>query len=227
MKIGILQTGRAPAQLHAPFGDYDALFRQMLDGMGFEFDTYPVMDMVLPGAIEAADGWLVTGSPHGVYEDHPWIPPLETFIRDVAAARIPMVGICFGHQIIAQAMGGRAEKFAGGWTIGPQMYRSAEFGPLTLNAMHQDQVTKAPPGARVIGTTATCANAMLRYDAPILTMQPHPEMTPAFFAGLVDTREEILPEDAVAAARGAADTPLDNDRTARIIADHLKGHADG
>ena len=68
---------------------------------------------MFPEGIHDADGWLITGSRHGAYEDHPWIPPLEEFIRDAYAAQVPLVGICFGHQIIAQAMGGKVEKYQG------------------------------------------------------------------------------------------------------------------
>ncbi|PKP84422.1 MAG: glutamine amidotransferase, partial [Alphaproteobacteria bacterium HGW-Alphaproteobacteria-2] len=144
MKIGILQTGHAPDELIAEHGDYPAQFRRLLAGHGFEFDDYAVVDGEFPADIHAADGWLITGSRHGVYEDHPWIPPLEEFIRRAYVEHVPLAGICFGHQIIAQALGGKAEKFAGGWAVGPQTYRLAGGGEITLNAWHQDQVTRRP-----------------------------------------------------------------------------------
>lgn len=227
MKIGILQTGRSPEALRGEHGDYDALFRQLLADQGFTFETYPVLDMVLPGSIDAADGWLITGSRHGAYEDHPWIPPLEAFIRDAQGAGIPIVGICFGHQIVAQALGGRVEKFTGGWTCGRQVYQFEGLGPLAVNAFHQDQVTRKPDAARVIATTPSCAFAGLEYDGPILTIQPHPEMGHDFFAALLDARAEILPDAVVDAARALADQPLDNGRIAAMIADFFKAHAGG
>ncbi|MFW2545609.1 hypothetical protein ACN2XU_23545 [Primorskyibacter sp. 2E107] len=97
MKIGILLTGRTVETLPAEHGDYDAMFRALLDGRGFQFQTYAVLDGELPPSIDAADGWLVTGSKHGVYEDLPWIAPLEDFLRQVYAGGQPIVGICFGH----------------------------------------------------------------------------------------------------------------------------------
>lgn len=101
MKIGILQTGRTPDEIRADHGDYDDLFKQLLDGRGFTFETYAALDGMLPASAHDADGWLITGSKFGVYEDHPWIAPLEEFLRNAYAAAVPIIGVCFGHQILA------------------------------------------------------------------------------------------------------------------------------
>ncbi len=122
MLIGILQTGLVPDVLHSEMGDYPDMFMRILDGNGFTFRTYRVVEGEFPASVTECDGWLITGSRHGAYEDLPWIPVLEQFIRDSFAAHVPMVGVCFGHQIIAQAMGGKVEKFAGGWAVGAQDY---------------------------------------------------------------------------------------------------------
>jgi len=102
MKIGILQTGHAPDEVQDQLGDYDAMFGRLLADEGFVFETFNVVDMAFPQSVTACDGWLVTGSKHGAYEDHAFIPPLEVFIRAARDNDVPMVGICFGHQIIAQ-----------------------------------------------------------------------------------------------------------------------------
>ena len=120
MLIGILQTGDAPDAIQPASGNYPDMFERLLTGRGFDFRTWRVLDMQFPTSPRDADGWIITGSRFGVYEDHPFIPPLEAFIRAVKEAQVPMVGICFGHQIIAQALGGRVEKFSGGWAAGPQ-----------------------------------------------------------------------------------------------------------
>ena len=83
MKIGILQTGHAPEDLIESSGDYDQMFRALLAGNGFEFETWAVVDGIFPDGPGAADGWLITGSKFGAYEDHDWIPPLEDLIRRI------------------------------------------------------------------------------------------------------------------------------------------------
>jgi GMP synthase-like glutamine amidotransferase len=193
MRIGILQTGRPPEALCAHAMDYPDLFRAALARPDATFTTYRVMDGQLPSGVGDEDGWLITGSPFGVYEDHPWIPGLEAFVREADRQRVPMVGICFGHQLIAQALGGKVEKFPGGWIIGPQDYTLDDGSTVTLNAWHQDQVMEPPPQARTIMRSPACAHAALRYGEHILTVQPHPEFTDAVFHALFRERGQALP----------------------------------
>jgi GMP synthase-like glutamine amidotransferase len=214
MKIGILQTGHAPDAMRPDTGDYADLFKQLLGDQGFEFETYDVVDMQFPENVLAADGWLLTGSKHGAYEDHPFIAPLETFIRDAYAAGAPMVGICFGHQIIAQALGGKVEKFPGGWAVGRQTY-DWQGDTVALNAWHQDQVTQRPTGADIVATNDFCENAALVYGDRVFTVQAHPEFENAFTNRLGDERGEgVVPAPLLTAARAAANMPIDNTRIA-------------
>ena len=219
MLIGILQTGLAPDTLAPEMGDYPDMFARLLGGHGFTFRTWRVVEGEFPAAVTEADGWLITGSRHGVYEDHPWIPPLEAFIRAAFAKRVPLVGICFGHQIVAQAMGGKVARYEGGWAVGATDY---DFGgeTLTLNAWHRDQVIEAPKGARVIATNDHCANAALLYDDRALTVQAHPEFRPEFVDGLMQTRGKGLVPDALMAAATArlADPLQDKTMAGRIAA---------
>jgi len=217
MRIGILQTGDAPEDLRTTEGDYPDMFQRLLAGRGFEFRTWRVMDLQFPTDEEQADGWLITGSRHGVYEDHAFIPPLEAFIRDAYNAHVPLVGICFGHQIVAKALGGRVEKFAGGWSVGPTDYR---FGDevLTLNAWHQDQVVEIPEGAEVVARSEFCANAALAYDDRILTVQAHPEFPDSFIDGLIRTRGQgIVPDPLLRQAEARMGQP----NSSALLADHI------
>jgi len=219
MKIGILQTGHAPDILLPDTGDYDAMMARMLDGQGFDFETYAVVDQEFPESPHAADGWLITGSKHGAYEDHPWLPPLEELIRAIHAANLPMVGICFGHQIIAQALGGKVVKHPDGWRVGATQYE-IEGSPLTLNAWHQDQVIEAPDGAEIIGRAEGCDIAAMRIGERIYTVQPHPEYGAAFMQGLLDHRAPgVVPDPLSDHARGLLSTPTDNAAMATRIAD--------
>lgn len=175
MKIGILACGHTTPEVIASHGDFSDMFQKLLSGHDFTFETYDVENMLFPTNIRDCDGWLLTGSRHGAYEDHAFIPLLETFIRQAFAAHVPMVGICFGHQIIAQALGGQVEKFKDGWAVGLNDYSFEGLGDVTLNAWHQDQVLRAPEGAAVIASNAFCQNAALIYDDRALTVQAHPE----------------------------------------------------
>ena len=217
MLIGILQTGHAREGMVPGGGDLDQLFRDLLDGQDFAFRTWTVCDMVFPEGPEAADGWLITGSKHGVYEDLEWIPRLEALIRDIHAADRPLVGICFGHQIIAQALGGKVEKFAGGWSVGRSTY-DWNGEEITLNAWHQDQVVAPPPGAERLASSTFCENAALVYGDRAFSVQAHPE----FGRHVVETLIQVagpghVPEPDLERARDGLDRPVDNGRLAQMI----------
>jgi GMP synthase-like glutamine amidotransferase len=208
MKVGILQVGRSPESIREKQGDYDEFFKRYLDGRGFVFVTFDVLDGEFPSSPQDADGWLITGSRFGAYEDHNWISPLEVFLRETFAAKLPIFGVCFGHQILAQALGGKVEKFFGGWSVGPTAYQSELFGDQMMIAWHQDQVTKRPEMATVVGSSDFCANAILAYGDQALTIQPHPEFTADFMADLLEARGKILPQQVQAGAIAAKDEPL-------------------
>jgi GMP synthase-like glutamine amidotransferase len=221
MRIGILKCGQSPETLRGELGDYDTMFETLLAGRGFDFASYHVEAMEFPASVHEAEGWLLTGSRHGVYEDHAFIPPLEEFIRHAYGEHVPLVGICFGHQIIAQALGGKVEKYAGGWAIGAQDY-DFEGQPVTLNAWHQDQVVERPQGARPIGANGFCENAALVYDDDrALTVQGHPEFGDAMIAGLIDHRSSTIPAELVTRAQarmsGSGPSSLLADRIERFL----------
>ena len=222
MRIGILETGYTPDVLQPRWGRYPEFFARMLDGRGFDFRGWAVVDMEFPDSVQDAEGWLITGSRHGAYDNLPFIPVLERFVRDAVAARVPVVGICFGHQIIAQALGGRVEKFPGGWQVGPQEYDFVGQ-TLTLNAWHQDQVIAPPEGAEVIATHPSCRYAGLRYGDAALSVQAHPEFDNDFFGSLIEARGRgLVPEPVLQAAVSRLDRPLDTARIADTIEAFLR-----
>ena len=222
MKIGILQTGHAPDEVLGSLGDYDTMFTRLLGGHGFDFQTFCVVDMAFPSGPEVCDGWIITGSKHGAYEDHAFIPPLEALIREIYAADRPMLGICFGHQIIAQALGGKVVKSDGGWIIGRQTY-AYNGRTLAINAWHQDQVVTLPPGAEVIGSGEGCANAALVYGDKIWSVQPHPEFNADMVSALVTHRGPgVVPDSVLDGARAALSEPTQQHDMADDMAAFLK-----
>lgn len=220
-RIGILKPGRAPEQLLAAQGDYDACFRRLLADEAFVFSTYDIENGAFPDGPTAADAWIITGSRHGVYEDHAWIAPLEQLIRDIRAAGRPLVGICFGHQIVAQALGGRVER-AAGWIAGPQLYRDVDGNTFSINAWHRDQVVEPPPEAELFATGEGCAFAGLRYPGPILTLQPHPEFGSDYVLGLLAERGSTLPEPLQAHVGTAHRQPPDLGYLVPLLKDALR-----
>jgi len=222
MLIGILETGHAPEALRATAGSYPDMFRRLLAPHGFDFRSWAVVEGELPDSVHDAEAWLITGSRHGVYDDLPWIAPLEALIRQAVDEGVPVVGICFGHQIVARALGGRVEKFPGGWAVGPQDY-DFDGERLTLNAWHQDQVIAPPAGAEVIATHPFCPYAGLRYGDRALTVQAHPEFDDAFLTGLIETRGRgLVPDDRLDAALARLGPDNDAGRIAARIATFLR-----
>ena len=221
MRIGILQPGHAPDEVRGALGDYADMFERLLAGHDFTFQRWDVVDNVFPDGPEAADAWLITGSRHGVYEDHPWLPRLEALVRELVASGKPLVGVCFGHQVIAKALGGKVEKFKGGWAVGRQLY---DFGDetLALNAWHQDQVVALPPDAQVIASNPFCDYAALVIGDNVLTIQPHPEFTAEMIEGLLAHRAGSVPDDLKAAARAALSTSTANAELGQRMADFLR-----
>ena len=230
IRLGVLQAGRVPDEMADQHADYDQLFVDLLGENEFDYRHWAVLDGEFPNSTADADAWLITGSRFGAYEGHTWIPPLEEFIRKIYAADQPMVGICFGHQVIAQAMGGRVEKFSGGWSVGRVEYKldksvfstESASDQTALLAFHQDQVVQAPDSAITVGSTDFCKHAALLYGNRALTIQPHPEFYSEFIGGLLDARRTILPKEIVDTATQALGQAIVREPIANTIRNFLK-----
>ncbi len=221
MKIGILQCGHFPTADGFPEQTYGDLYPALLAGRGLMFQTWSVVDMEFPDSPNDADGWLISGSKYGAYEDVPFIPPLEAFVRQAYAADIPVVGICFGHQIVAQALGGKVEKFEGGWALGRQTY-SLEGDEVALNAWHQDQVVEPPADAITIGSNAFCKHAALTYKGRAFSVQAHPEFEHSHVELLLQVRRAGLSPAQEQDVRRNLGQPLANDALAERITAFFK-----
>ena len=224
MLIGILQCGHFAQREDAPLRDYSVLYAELLKDSGFQFRTWSVVDMDFPKSPQDADGWLISGSKHGVYADLPFITPLEEFIRRIYADDVPMVGICFGHQIMAQALGGKVEKFKHGWSVGHVDYTFEDGETLSLNAWHQDQVITPPADARTIASTDFCEHAALVYKGRAISVQPHPEFTNSDIEMLLELRAPgVVSDQLIEQSRAKLDAKTDNQKLADRITAFFKG----
>ncbi|MEO0915432.1 MAG: type 1 glutamine amidotransferase [Pseudomonadota bacterium] len=216
MHIGILQCGHFPKAEGFRDQTYGDLYEEFLSGRGLTFTTWSVVDMDFPDSIRDAEGWLVSGSKHGAYDDVPFIRPLEDFLRAAYAADVPVVGICFGHQILAQALGGRVEKHSGGWALGRQNYAFAD-DDLALNAWHQDQVIEPPADATTIGANDFCSHAAFSYKGRAFSVQGHPEFSDRHVELLLKVRRAALTPDQAKVVQDNLGKPLSN----ALLADHI------
>ncbi|WP_444942879.1 glutamine amidotransferase-related protein [Microbulbifer sp. ZKSA006] len=202
MKIGILKTDDVRKELVGEFGEYPEMFAGLLRDLdsGLEFKTYEVQQGQYPVHIDEVDAYLITGSKTGVYDDKPWIAPLMDFVRELHDKKKPTIGICFGHQLIAQALGGRARKSDKGWGLGVHTYEMQETpswmsepaANFSLLVTHQDQVDQLPPGGRVLASSEFCPMAMVQVDEHILSFQAHPEFTKPYSNSLMELRREAF-----------------------------------
>ena len=237
MKLGVLETGPVLDSLVGTYGPYTDFFRRMVTGVDPDVEVvgWSAYEGNLPNGPEDADGWIITGSKYGAYENHSWIPPLEDFLRSCLKERVPVAGFCFGHQILAQAAGGKVVKSDKGWGLGVHDYdvvRPTEWmdegtTSFSSNAIHQDQVVEVPEEATVIARSEFCENAALAYgdpDNPIaISVQPHPEFNSNFVSDLVqDRRGNAFPTDKSDQALASLDRKVDNEAWARWVLEFFR-----
>lgn len=208
MRIGILQTDRVQDRFRDEHGDYPDMFEVLLADPqarppGLPAPRFLAIDVragELPQA-DVCDAYVITGSKHSVYEDLPWIAPLVGFVGAALDRGRRVVGICFGHQLLAHHFGGETRAAAGGWCVGVQRAEVVRREPwmdpplavVRLLASHQDQVCRLPPGARRIAVGDACPEAGFVLGNA-LAIQGHPEFTRDYASALMDSRELLLGE---------------------------------
>jgi GMP synthase-like glutamine amidotransferase len=231
LRIGLLQCGRIHDELSGDHGDYPEVFAELLGPHGIEIVAYDAVAGELPGSPADHDGWLVSGSASSTYDPDPWIAPLEDLLRDLVRTASPTVAVCFGHQLLAQALGGRVEKAPVGWGVGAHAYEvvgaTADWMDpparvVRLIASHQDQVVELPADAVVVARTDHCPIAAFTVGETALAIQPHPEFTAELSLGLTGIRRSDIGEDRADVALASLDDALDRDVVAAWMANFLR-----
>jgi len=232
MKLGILKTDTVRPEWVPEFGEYPDMFVDLLGQADpdLQFQVYDVENGEYPADIDEVDAYLITGSKSSVYDDKPWIGELMDFVRQLDQRRKKLVGICFGHQLVAQALGGKTEKSSKGWGVGLQYYRfseapkwhdkeALEFGIL---ASHQDQVVRNAAGAAVLAGSEFCENAVCQVGNHILTFQGHPEFVAQYSREIMNFRREMIGEQAYATGMASLAVAPEQQRVARWIVNFLR-----
>jgi GMP synthase-like glutamine amidotransferase len=206
LKIGILQADDVVPHLAEKYGEYPAMFQQLLSAVNddqkvdLEFETYAVNAGIYPAEIDEVDAYILTGSKSSVYEDAPWIVQLAKFVRALHSHKKKLVGVCFGHQMVAQALGGETSLSTAGWSLGvkntiPTGSNRLGTEPFNLIYSHQDQITKPVEGTVVLASTDTCPIAATSLGEHILTFQGHPEFYPDYTSELYEFRRNNYPPE--------------------------------
>ena len=226
--IGLLECDHVDERHRAIAGDTVDMFRALLAPHvpGLDLVPFDVIGGELPDGPDVCDGWVCPGSRHSVYDDFDWIGKLSGFVGDIHDAGAPFAGICFGHQLLAHALGGRVARAASGWGVGTRTitvdrhepWMAPPTGALALHFMHQDQVEVLPPGAVVLGHAEHCPVAVLRVGESMVGVQAHPEFPAAYVDALLADRVARIGDDEVATARASLAQPTDEATMGRWLA---------
>lgn len=214
MKIGLLECDHVLPELSHFGGDYRDMFPALLPTL--EFVPYDVCEGHFPGGIDDCDAWLCTGSRHSVYDGESWIQALKEFVWELHQAEKKFVGICFGHQLLGEALGGKVNKSERGWCVGVHTFSTLQtepwmspfLGSLNLLMSCQDQVSILPAGATVLASAPACEVGMFRVGNHMLGIQAHPEFPPAYARALMESRQARIGEETVQRARETFGLPL-------------------
>lgn len=233
MIIGILQADSVMEQFQPDHGNYPGMFERVLGSVdaAIKFRHYNVELGEYPEELDECDGYVITGSKKSVYDDEPWILVLSTFVRQLHQRRKKIVGICFGHQLVAEALGGKTEPARGGWAVGvhenqilkEQSFMDPPVARFALVVSHKDQVSKLPEGAELLASSDFCPIAMFRIDNHILTFQGHPEFTRAYSKDLMEFRQDILGEEKFSAGIESLGRSHDSETISRWIVRFIAG----
>ena len=228
MILGLLQCDHVDEQNLRLAGDYNDMFASWIPGDWRIYDL-TAGEFPKPGD---CDAWIATGSHFSVYDDVPWIHQFARLVREIDNEGVPFVGVCFGHQMIAHACGGRVAKSPRGWGIGVHEFlvcaRESWMHPpldaVSLLMSCQDQVEKLPPEGVVLASSDHCPVAIYRCRA-MLGIQGHPEWQPPYAEALLNERGERIDEQLIASALATLRMPRHSAELSRWARNWIQLHA--
>jgi len=203
MKLGMLICDHVQDALQPEFGDYKSMFKQLLEHspMQIEIEYFYAIDGQLPENIDVCDVYMTSGSKWSVNDNFPWIKNLERFIKQLYEGKKGFVGICFGHQLLAKALGGKVERSDNGWGIGvsnsqvviEQDWMIPSQATLDMVVSHQDQITELPVDSQILLSNSFCPYGMIQVGKHFLGLQGHPEFSHEYSRALMNTRKDSIP----------------------------------
>lgn len=212
-------------------GDYPELLGPLFDRHGIELVRYDADVGHLPDDVDECDGWITSPARASANDDESWIRDTGSFIRELVDRERAFAGICFGHQLLATALGGRVERSPDGWGVGvkeydvvaPRWWMDPPRPTFSLVASHEDQVTELPPGAELVARAPYCPNAAFGVGERAIAIQAHPEFPVELSSRLMSLRQDLIGRDVVVAARGTLRRPIDRELVVGWIVRFLSG----
>ncbi len=219
MRLGILQCDSVREHLQPDYGDYPDMFQGLLgqDRPNLTVRVYDLTQGQFPQDLDECDAWLFTGSKWSVYDPDDWIARAHDLVKVLHTDRRPTIGVCFGHQLVARALGGRVDKAANGWGVGvhtmqvhePRPWMEPARSQVPLLVSHQDQVQEPPPGAAHLAGHPFCPYDMFQIGEHILTIQGHPEFPKGYSQALMEIRRDTLGEETFNTGMASLDGNVD------------------
>ena len=228
MKIGLLKCGKVHPELYPVYGDYDGMFKVYFSRYipSIDLDVFDIVKGDYPPTLSGYDGFVSSGSLSAVYDNDKWIKEYQRFVVKLYEEQCKHVGICFGHQMIAQALGGKVERSERGWGMGIKKlsiydrtsWTDNDKKEIYLISSHQDQVTVLPKKARLLAGNSHCPFGIFSVDDHVFAIQSHPEFTITYHKASVELRRKSVSPDIIQQALNSMTKQTDE----KIVAGWIK-----
>ncbi|ELT99760.1 hypothetical protein CAPTEDRAFT_100942, partial [Capitella teleta] len=232
-RLGILLCDEHHPDSIKNYGTYDNDYKSMIEAVmpgQWQYSVWRCYEGSFPSSVDSCDAWIISGSKSAAYDTDPWIQQIKALVVELDRSQALLVGICFGHQLIHQALGGEVQKFHGGWGLGPYPVKTtAAFGDfkagdiIRILAVHQDQVIQSAPGFSLLATSDFCMNAIAHKEPSILTCQAHPEFVDGFFRDICLRLRETVENRLIDKALSEVGLPDDRMQVGKTIVHFLAG----